>query len=138
MAGYIQAIYGELDKNNYLKITDRKKDIIVNLGGDNISPSKIENILCLNKNIKQSFVYGDKKNYLVAIIVTEKEIDKEKIKLIIENINKSLTLIEKIKKFVLINEEFTIENRMLTPTLKLKRKEIIKNYKQELENLYLS
>ena len=52
---------GELDKNNYLKITDRKKDIIVNLGGDNISPSKIENILCLNENIKQSFVYGDKK-----------------------------------------------------------------------------
>jgi len=127
---------GELDQNNYLKITDRKKDIIVNLGGDNISPSKIENILCLNENIKQSFVYGDKKNYLVAILVTEKEINKEKIKLIIENINKSLTLIEKIKKFVLIHKEFTIENGMLTPTLKLKRKEIIKNYKQQLENLY--
>ncbi len=127
---------GEFDQNNYLKITDRKKDIIVNLGGDNISPSKIENILCLNENIKQSFVYGDKKNYLVAILVTEKEIDKEKIKLIIENINKSLTLIEKIKKFVLIHKEFTIENGMLTPTLKLKRKEIIKNYKQQLENLY--
>ena len=117
---------GEFDENNYLKITDRKKDIIVNLGGDNISPSKIENILCLNESIKQSFVYGDKKNYLVAILVTEKEINKEKIKLIIENINKSLNLIEKIKKFVLINEEFTIENGMLTPTLKLKRKEIIK------------
>jgi long-chain acyl-CoA synthetase len=58
---------GEFDQNNYLKITDRKKDIIVNLGGDNISPSKIENILCLNEFIKQSFVYGDKKNYLVAI-----------------------------------------------------------------------
>jgi long-chain acyl-CoA synthetase len=127
---------GELDQNNYLKITDRKKDIIVNLGGDNISPSKIENILCLNENIKQSLVYGDKKNYLVAILVTEKEINKEKIKLIIENINKSLTLIEKIKKFVLIHQEFTIENGMLTPTLKLKRKEIIKNYKQQLENLY--
>jgi len=127
---------GELDKNNYLIITDRKKDIIVNLGGDNISPSKIENILCLNENIKQSLVYGDKKNYLVALIVTKKEITKDKIKLIIENINKSLTLIEKIKKFVLINEEFTIENGMLTPTLKLKRKEIIKNYKQQLENLY--
>ena len=127
---------GEFDQSNYLKITDRKKDIIVNLGGDNISPSKIENILCLNENIKQSFVYGDKKNYLVAILVTEKEINKEKIKLIIENINKSLTLIEKIKKFVLIHEEFTIENGMLTPTLKLKRKEIIKNYKQQLENLY--
>ena len=83
---------GELHDNNYLKITDRKKDIIVNLGGDNISPSKVENILCLNENIKQSFVYGDKKNYLVALIVTEKEISKEKIKLVIENINKSLTL----------------------------------------------
>jgi len=127
---------GELDQNNYLKITDRKKDIIVNLGGDNISPSKIENILCLNEFIKQSFVYGDKKNYLVALLVTEKEINKDKIKLIIENINKSLTLIEKVKKFVLINEEFTIENGMLTPTLKLKRKEIIKKYKQQLENLY--
>ncbi len=127
---------GELDNNNYLKITDRKKDIIVNLGGDNISPSKVENILCLNENIKQSFVYGDKKNYLVALIVSEKENNKEKIKLIIENINKNLTLIEKIKKFVLINEEFTIENGMLTPTLKLKRKEITKNYKQQLENLY--
>ena len=127
---------GELDNNNYLKITDRKKDIIVNLGGDNISPSKIENILCLNENIKQCFVYGDKKNYLVALIVGEKEINNDQIKLIIENTNKNLTLIEKIKKFVLIHEEFTIENRMLTPTLKLKRKEIIKNYKQELENLY--
>jgi long-chain acyl-CoA synthetase len=127
---------GELDSNNYLKITDRKKDIIVNLGGDNISPSKVENILCLDENIKQSFVYGDKKNYLVALIVSKKEIDKEKIKLVIENTNKSLNLVEKIKKFVLIYEEFTIENGMLTPTLKLKRKEIIKNYKQQLENLY--
>jgi len=127
---------GEFDQNNYLKITDRKKDIIVNLGGDNISPSKIENILCLNEFIKQSFVYGDKKNYLVAIIVTNKETNKDEVKLIIENINKNLTLIEKIKKFILIYEEFTIENGMLTPTLKLKRKEIIKNYKQQLENLY--
>ena len=127
---------GELDSNNYLKITDRKKDIIVNLGGDNISPSKIENILCLNENIKQSFVYGDKKNYLVALIVCENKNNYKAIKLIIENINKNLTLIEKIKKFVLIQEEFTIENGMLTPTLKLKRKEIIKNYKHQLDNLY--
>jgi len=127
---------GELDHNNYLKITDRKKDIIVNLGGDNISPSKIENILCLNQLIKQSFVYGDKKNYLVAIIVCDKEIKKEKIKLMIENINNNLTIIEKIKKFILIYEEFTIDNGMLTPTLKLKRKVIIKNYLKQIENLY--
>ena len=127
---------GEFDQNNYLKITDRKKDIIVNLGGDNISPSKVENILCLNKFIKQSFVYGDKKNYLIAIIVCDEEYKEEKIKLEIETINKNLTLIEKIKKFIIINKEFTIENEMLTPTLKLKRKEIVKNYKQQLEKLY--
>ena len=120
----------------FLNVHTIKKDIIINLGGDNISPSKIENILCLNENIKQSFIYGDKKNYLVALIVSEKENNKEKIKLIIENINKSLTSIEKIKRFVLINQEFSIDNGMLTPTLKLKRKEIIKNYKQQLENLY--
>ncbi|MDC0343907.1 AMP-binding protein [Pelagibacteraceae bacterium] len=127
---------GELDFEGYLKITDRKKDIIVNMGGDNISPSKIENTLCLNEKIKQALVYGDKKNYLVAILVVEKEINQEEIKNIIENVNKDLAIIEKIKKFIISNVEFSIENRMLTPTLKLKRKEIIKNYKQELENLY--
>jgi len=127
---------GELDHNNYLKITDRKKDIIINLGGDNISPSKIENILCLNQLIKQSFVYGDKKNYLVAIIVCDREINKEKIKPVIEKINADLTLIEKIKKFILIHDEFTIDNGMLTPTLKLKRKVIIKNYLKQIENSY--
>ena len=127
---------GELDHNNYLKITDRKKDIIVNLGGDNISPSKIENILCLNQKIKQSFVYGDKKNYLIAIIVCDKQTNKEIIKPVIENINKNLTLIEKIKKFILIHDEFTIDNGMLTPTLKLKRKIIVKSYLKQIENLY--
>ena len=127
---------GEIDHNNYLKITDRKKDIIVNLGGDNISPSKIENILCLNQLINQSFVYGNKKNYLVAIIVCDKEIKKESINSIIENININLTLIEKIKKFIIIHDEFSINNGMLTPTLKLKRKVIIKNYLKQIENLY--
>ena len=127
---------GEIDKFGYLKITDRKKDLIVNLGGDNISPTKLENLLCLNQNIKQSFVYGDKKNYLVAILIVENDFKNEIIKNYIEELNKTLSSIEKIKKFVIINKEFTIENRMLTPTLKLKRKEIIKNYKQEIENLY--
>jgi long-chain acyl-CoA synthetase len=114
----------------------QKKDIIVTHGGDNISPSKIENILCLNQLIKQSFVYGDQKNYLVAIIVCDKEISKEKIKPVIESINNDLNLIEKIKKFILIYDEFTIDNGMLTPTLKLKRKVITKNYFKQIENLY--
>ena len=127
---------GEIGEDGFLKITDRKKDLIVNLGGDNISPTKIENLLCLEESIKQSLVYGDKKNYLVAIIVAEKEVKKEKIKEIIEKVNKNLALIEKIKKFLLISEEFTIQNGMLTPTLKLKRKEIINIYKHQLEKLY--
>ena len=128
---------GELDEEGYLKITDRKKDIIVNFGGENISPVKIENLLCLNEHIKQSFVYGDKKNYLVAILVVEQSFNlEEDIKIYIKKLNESLSSIEKIKKYFLIKDEFTIENRMLTPTLKLKRKEITKKYFQQLENLY--
>ena len=127
---------GEINREGNLKITDRKKELIVNLGGDNISPTKIENLLCLNENIKQSFVYGDKKNYLVALIVLEKNTNEEEIRKYIEKINKNLSLIEKIKKFIIIYNEFTIENRMLTPTLKLKRKIILENYKKDLENLY--
>jgi len=127
---------GEITIDGNLKITDRKKEIIVNLGGDNISPSKIENLLCLNEKIKQSFVFGDKKTYLVALIVSENEENKKDIEFYLENLNKSLSLIEKVKKFILIKEEFTIENGMLTPTLKLKRKKILEKYKQDLEKLY--
>ena len=127
---------GEITKEGNLKITDRKKEIIVNLGGDNISPSKIENLLCLNEKIKQSFVYGDKKTYLVALIVSETDENKKEIDFYLETLNKTLSLVEKIKKFKLIKEEFTIENGMLTPTLKLKRKKILEKYKEDLENLY--
>ncbi len=127
---------GEITSEGNLKITDRKKEIIVNLGGDNISPSKIENLLCLNDKIKQSFVYGDKKTYLVALIVTEGVENKKEIEFYLENLNKNLSLIEKVKKFKLITEEFTIENAMLTPTLKLRRKKILEKYKQDLEKLY--
>ena len=131
---------GEINtKDGYLKITDRKKDIIVSAGGDNISPAKIENIITNAIEIDQCMVYGDKKNYLVALIVINKEYlkEKEKINNIIENINKKLTQVEKIKKIQLINENFSIENGLLTPTMKVKRKKVIEKYKKELENLYL-
>ena len=127
---------GEFTKEGNLKITDRKKEIIVNLGGDNISPSKIENLLCLNEKIKQSLVYGDKKTYLVALIVSDNDENRSEINLYIENLNKNLQTIEKVKKIKLIKEEFTIENGMLTPTLKLKRKKILEKYKEDLEKLY--
>ena len=127
---------GEFTKEGNLKITDRKKEIIVNLGGDNISPSKIENLLCLNEKIKQSLVYGDIKTYLVALIVSDNEENRSEINLYIENLNKNLQTIEKVKKIKIIKEEFTIENGMLTPTLKLKRKKILEKYKEDLEKLY--
>ena len=89
--------------------------------------------------IDQCMVYGDKKNYLVALIVPSKEFtnNKEKLNYVIENINKKLTLVEKIKKIQLIDENFSIENGLLTPTMKVKRKKVTEKYKKELENLYL-
>ena len=131
---------GEIDPDDgYLKITDRKKDIIVSAGGDNISPAKIENMVTNVTEIDQCMVYGDKKNYLVALIVPNKEFlnDKETINKTIEIINKKLTLVEKIKKIQLLDENFSIENGLLTPTMKVKRKKVTEKYKKELENLYL-
>ena len=130
---------GELDsQDGYLKITDRKKDIIVSAGGDNISPAKIENQLSNSPEIDQCMVYGDGKNYLVALIVPSKEFkeNKEKINEIVNEINKNLTLVEKIKKFNLINENFSIENGLLTPTMKVKRNKVIAKYQNALENFY--
>ena len=130
---------GEIDpEDGYLKITDRKKDIIVSAGGDNISPAKIENMIVNEPEIDQCMVYGDKKNYLVALIVPNKDFlkEKEKINKIIENINKKLTLVEKIKKIQLIDENFSIENGLMTPTMKVKRKKVTEKYKNQLEKLY--
>ena len=130
---------GEIDENDgYLKITDRKKDIIVSAGGDNISPAKIENQLLNSIEIEQTMVYGEGKNYLVALIVPNKEFIKkeEKISEIINKINNNLTLVEKIKKFHLVEESFTIENGLLTPTMKVKRNKVIAKYKSILENFY--
>ena len=131
---------GDIGKfeNGFLKITDRKKDILITPGGDNISPVKVETALNNSNYIDQSLVYGDNKPYLVALLVlnsdvniNEKNLDDE-----IEKINKNLTKIEKIKKFFVIKEKFSIENGMMTPTLKLKRYKIINIYKNNFEELY--
>jgi acyl-CoA synthetase (AMP-forming)/AMP-acid ligase II len=123
----------------YLKITDRKKDILITPGGDNISPVKIENELSNSSFIDQSIVYGDNKPYLVALLVlsdehlnaTQEELEKE-----IDKVNLNLSKIENIKKFFVIKEKFSIENGMLTPTLKLKRYKIVQKYKNEFEKFY--
>ena len=129
---------GEFD-GEFLKITDRKKDIIITPGGDNISPIKIESDLNKSYFIEQSLVYGDNKPYLVCLIVLSleyKNIKNEEIQKEIEKINKNLSKIEKIKKFFIIKNQFTIENNMMTPTLKLKRYKIVKTYQNELEKLF--
>tara|TARA_B100000963_G_scaffold227686_1_gene198585 strand:+ start:1942 stop:3630 length:1689 start_codon:yes stop_codon:yes gene_type:complete len=129
---------GEIDNDGYLKITDRKKDIIVNVGGDNISPSKIENLLCLNDEIDQAYVDGDNRKYLVCLLVLNKNFirDDIKIKNIIDETNKELTQAEKIKKFAIADEEFTIDNELLTPTMKIRRHKVKLKYKNILENFY--
>ncbi|MDC3341668.1 long-chain fatty acid--CoA ligase [Candidatus Pelagibacter sp.] len=130
---------GEIDpEDGYLKITDRKKDIIISAGGDNISPAKIENMITNEPEIDQCMVYGDKKNYLVALVVPSKDFlkEKEKIDNVIEKINKKLTLLEKIKRIQLIDENFSIENGLMTPTMKVKRKKVTEKYKNQLEKLY--
>ena len=124
---------------NYLKITDRKKDIIITPGGDNISPIKIENELINSELFEQAIVYGDNKPFLVSLLVLDEEkksYNEEEIKVEIEKINKKLSKIENIKKYFVINEKFSIENGMLTPTLKLKRYKIIQKYKNNFEKLY--
>ena len=149
---------GEFDSENYLKITDRKKDIIVNTGGDNISPSRIEAKLDIEPEISQSMLYGDFKNYLVAVIVPDKDFAlnwakensknenfqliaededfNKTIKEVINRVNKKLSVIEQIRKFILIDQEFTIENTMMTPSMKVRRFKVKDKYGDKLEGLY--
>ena len=130
-----------LIEDKYLKITDRKKDILITPGGDNISPVKIENEINNSNYFEQSLVYGDNKTYLVALLVIRENImvkNDNDIKFELEKINKKLSKIENIKKFIVIKEKFSIENGMLTPTLKLKRYKIINKFKNEIEKLYNS
>ena len=129
---------GEFD-GEFLKITDRKKDIIITPGGDNISPIKIENDLNKSKYIEQSLVFGDNKPFLVALLVLSPEyndISVEEVQIELKKININLSRIEKIKKFLIIKKQFTIENNMMTPTLKLKRYKILETYKNEIEKLF--
>ena len=149
---------GEIDSEGYIKITDRKKDIIVNTGGDNISPSRIQEKLEFESEIEQSMIYGDAKNYLVAIIVPNEEfisrwarenkVDNNLYDLssnktfhktltnVVEKVNNNLSITEKVRKFIIAKEAFTIENEMMTPTLKIRRFKVLSNYGDELESLY--
>ena len=149
---------GEIDADRYITITDRKKDIIVLSGGDNISPQRVEGILCLEPEIEQAIVIGDKRKHLVGILVPSEDLRKEWLKTndgaadlkqtqndlrcrdaisdAVHRANKSLSVIEQIRRFALAEQPFTVENEMLTPTMKNRRHKIIEHYGETIETLY--
>ena len=150
---------GNLDEDGYLKITDRKKHIIATSGGKNIAPLPIEQLISENRYVDQVMVIGEKKPFLIALIVPnfaeletftdEKQISYRSKKDLIElrdikqiyesllrNISRQLAAHEKVRKFLLLQEPFTIENGFMTPTLKLKRKEINNAFKTEIDSFY--
>ncbi len=150
---------GEFTPDGYLRITDRKKDIIITSGGKNVAPQKIENMAKTKAHISQMVVIGDKKNYLTALVGIEKErflthLDEldlpsdcsvvdlakhEKVKGMIQKeideLNQELAQFESIKKFTIITEEFTTDN-FLTPSLKIKRKAVIERFKEQIDEMY--
>jgi long-chain acyl-CoA synthetase len=150
---------GVIDADGYLKITDRKKHIIVTSGGKNIAPLPIENMILDSPYVDQVMIVGEKRPFLIALIVPDflklrdfaaehhlkaantKELvaSKEVLQIyekLLKSISRQLATHEKVRKFLLVEEPFSIENGMMTPTLKLKRKEIISKYSAEIDNLY--
>ncbi|THB75974.1 MAG: long-chain fatty acid--CoA ligase [Desulfobulbaceae bacterium] len=150
-----------IDEDGFVYIIDRKKEIIVTAGGKNIAPQPIENELKLDKYISQAIVFGDRKPYLVALLTpnlerlidmareeqldyldTEELVKSSRIQKLyterIEELNKDQPPYSTIKYFALIPHEFTIEGGELTPTLKLKRKEIYNKYKGIVEEMYMA
>ena len=136
---------GKLDEDNHLIITDRKKDIIVTTGGDNIAPQKIESLFSTLETTSQVLIFGDNKPFLVALviikidkesIVTNIGDEEEKIKLHIKKINKKLSPIEKIRKSAFVTLHQDDINAFLTPTMKIKRNKVYEKYKKIIEELY--
>ena len=119
----------DIDKDGYITIKDRKKEIIVNSGGDNIAPVRPEASLTFQDIILQAMVYGDRRPYLVALIVVEPEMVKDiseedinnEVSLAVKKANENLSQIEKIRQYIIINEPFSTDNGMLTPTMKIRR-----------------
>ncbi len=148
---------GELDEDGYIKITDRKKDIIVLSGGDTLSPQRVEGFLQLEPEIEQAMVLGDKQPYLIGLIVPNADAAKEWAKAngrtgelpdlvadkdfkrymddVVERVNKDLSAAERVRRFSLTADAFTIENQMLTPSMKIRRHVIGTHYDEQLAAL---
>ena len=129
---------GLFDDENYLKILGRKNEMIVNSGGENIAPAPLEDLFLSYDEIDQIMIYGHEKPYLVALVYPSEEIKENKklVRKIFDEVNNNLSLTKKIRKFYLIKNPFSIESSELTPTLKIKRRIVEKNYHKELQSLY--
>ena len=132
---------GHFDDKGRIVITDRKKDILVNDKGDNVSPQRIEGMLTLQSEIAQAMVYGDRRPHLVALLVPDPEIANgpdlhKRLEAAVDRVNSELSVIEKVRRFIVADEAFTIENEQLTPSLKIRRHVISKVYGERLDALY--
>ena len=149
---------GEIDDDGYIRITDRKKDVIVNSGGDNVAPQRVEGVLALEPEIAQAMVVGDRRPHMAGLVVPSEEFVAEwarangaapdlaalagdarfraAIGEAVARANRGLSVIEKVKRFAIAEEAFTVENAMMTPTLKIRRHEVLKHYGDRLEALY--
>ncbi|MFW2828681.1 AMP-dependent synthetase/ligase [Sphingomonas sp. ID0503] len=127
---------GRFDERGRLQITDRKKDIIVNDKGDNISPQRLEGLLTLEPEIAQAVVTGDRRPYLVALIVAEEGADAAAVQAALDRTNQRLGVTEKVRRFILADSPFTIENGQFTPSLKVRRHAVRAVYGDRLDALY--
>ena len=137
---------GFIDDEGYIKISGRMNEMIVNSGGENIAPVPIENLLLEHEEIEQAMVYGHNKPFLIALLVPNENLLNSnsnnvqnlttQFQGIINNINKDLSPTKRIRKFIILEKYFTIDNNMLTPTLKIKRHKIFSNYYNDIQKLY--
>ncbi|MFL6830788.1 MAG: AMP-dependent synthetase/ligase [Sphingomicrobium sp.] len=132
---------GHFDGNGRIKITDRKKDILVNDRGDNVSPQRIEGMLTIQPEIAQAMVYGDRRPHFVALLVPDPEIAsaadvQQRLQRAVDRVNADLSVIEKVRRFITADEPFSIENEQLTPSMKIRRHVIGQVYGERLQALY--
>jgi long-chain acyl-CoA synthetase len=134
---------GEIDADGFLKITDRKKDLIITAGGKNLSPQNIENALKSSRFISQAIVVGDRRPYVTALLtLDEAEVassgrnPQELVQEVVDEVNRDRVSVEQIKKFVIVPREFSLEEGEVTPTLKLRRRVIHDHFAAEIEQLY--
>ena len=136
---------GEIDADGFVKITDRKKDLIITAGGKNIAPQNLENALKASRFVSQAVVVGDRRPYVVALItVDHAEVEatgrnpRELVQEIVDGVNKDRVRVEQIKRFAILPRDFTQEAGEVTPTLKLRRKIVHEHFAAEIEELYTS